>query len=477
MIRKMIFHSMSIALAAMIFTSCVPELIVRDSNTTTPSNYAMVNSNTTNASSIDWKEYFEDEDLILLIDEALQNNQELNIFMREMAMLQNEVQIRKGEYLPLVDIGAGAGTEKVGRYTRNGAVEENLEIREGKAFPDPLSEFSFGTYATWEVDIWKKLRTAKKSALTRYLASVEGRNFLVTNLVAEIANAYYELLALDKQLDIVQQNIVLQSSALEIVKIQKQAARVTELAVKRFEGQLAGTRSLQYEIQQQIIETENELNFLLGRFPQPIQRSLETFDSLVLDSIQTGIPSQLLSNRPDIRQAELEVAASKLDVRVAKANFYPRLEIGAGLGYQAFNPKYLLNTPESLMYGMGGELMSPLVNRNAIKAIYYNANERQIQAAIVYEQTILNAYVEVANQIANLGNLKESYRFKAEQVQALNASIEISINLFRNARADYMEVLLTQEDALETRFELVETKMEQLHAWVNIYRSLGGGWK
>ncbi|MEQ9006328.1 MAG: TolC family protein, partial [Ekhidna sp.] len=264
---------------------------------------------------------------------------------------------------------------------------------------------------------------------------------------------------------------------LQVVKVQKQSAKVTELAVKRFEAQLAGTRSLQFDISQKIVEVENEINFLVGRFPQPIQRALDSFEKAIPDSIQAGLPSQLLENRPDIRQAELQLAASKLDVQVAKANFYPRLEINAGLGYQAFNPKYLLETPESLMYGVAGDIVSPLVNRNAIKAFYKNANERQKQAAIEYEQTILNAYVEVANQIANIQNLRQSYRFKFEQVQRLNESIDISNNLFRSARADYMEVLLTQEDALETEFELVETKVAQLQAWVSIYRALGGGWK
>lgn len=473
---KHMIHSLSIVLIAILLTSCIPELNVRKKSQKMPEEYAQA-KDTTNLSNVRWQEYFDDENLIALIDTALANNQELNIFMREMEMLKNEVQIRKGEYLPSVDVGMGAGLDKPGEFTRAGAVEKNLPIHEGDEFPEPLSDFGFGAYANWEVDIWKKLRNAKKSALTRYLASIEGRNFLVTNLISEIANAYYELLALDKQLAIVQQNIAIQSNALEIVKVQKQSARVTELAVKRFEAQLAGTQSLVFEISQDIIEVENEINFLVGRFPQRVVRSSGGFDALISDSLQVGVPSQLLENRPDIRQAEMELAASKLDVKVAKARFYPRLEIGAGIGYQAFNAKYLLETPESLMYGIGGELMAPLVNRNAIKALYQNSNARQIQAAIEYEQTILNAYVEVANQISNFQNLRQSYRFKLQQVQYLNESIDISNNLFRNARADYIEVLLTQEEALESEFELVETKMAQLQASVNIYRALGGGWE
>jgi NodT family efflux transporter outer membrane factor (OMF) lipoprotein len=327
------------------------------------------------------------------------------------------------------------------------------------------------------VDIWHKLRNAKKAAVTRYLSTVEGRNFVITTLIAEVANSYYELLALDNQLDIVKKNIEIQSNALEIVKVQKEAARVTELAVRKFEAEVLKTKSLQYEIQQQITETENRINFLLGRFPQPIARNDQSLDNAMPAAIHSGLPSQLLANRPDIKQAELELAASRLDVQVAKAQFYPSLGISAAIGYQALNPTYLLRTPESILYSLAGEMVAPLVNRNAIKAAYYNANAKQIQAVYNYERTIINAYVEVANQLSKIGNLEKSYALKTKQVEALTESINISNDLFRSARADYMEVLLTQRDALESKFELVETRKEQMIATVKVYQALGGGWK
>ncbi len=193
-------------------------------------------------------------------------------------------------------------------------------------------------------------------------------------------------------------------------------------------------------------------------------------------AVHTGIPSQLLSNRPDIKQAELELEASKLDVKSAKAQFYPSLGISAAIGYQAFNPAYLLRTPESLLYSLAGDLVAPLVNKNAIQATYLNANAKQIQAVYQYERTILNAYFEVANQMAKIGNLEKSYDFKVKQVDALTQSINISNDLFKSARADYMEVLMTQRDALESKFELIETKKQQMNAMVNIYQALGGGW-
>lgn len=479
MLKRIIYICVGAASISLAVSSCkTPELTQKNVNDATPDTYTNGNQDTTNtAVALTWQEYFSDPNLHALIDTALMNNQELNITMQEIQVAQNEVRIRKGEILPSVGVGVSAGVDKVGRYTSQGANDANTEIKPGREMPEPLGDLGVGAFANWEVDIWHKLRNAKKSALNRYLGSVEGKNFMVTNLIAEIANSYYELLALDNQLAIVKQNIEIQNDALEIVRYQKEAARVTELAIRRFEAQVLDTRSLQFGIQQQIVETENRINFLVGRFPQPVKRDANSFGDLIPEKIQSGIPAQLLANRPDIRQAEFELIAAKLDIKSAKADFYPKLDITAGLGFNAFNPSFLFTSPESLIYSMAGDLMAPLINRNAIKGRYLSANAKQIQAIYDYEQTILNAYIEVVNQLSNIDNLSKTYDLKEQQVSALTESINISNELFKSARADYMEVLLTQRDALESRFDLIETKMSQLHAKVNIYQALGGGWR
>tara|TARA_A100000171_G_C2139197_1_gene153209 strand:+ start:6700 stop:8133 length:1434 start_codon:yes stop_codon:yes gene_type:complete len=474
--NRLKYKYIAVASVLMAFSACTaPELAQKVANTDVPDRYYS-DQDTTNTANMKWREYFTDPYLASLIDTALSNNQELNITLQEIEIARNEVSAKKGEYLPSVNLRAGTGVDKVGRYTRNGALEANTDIEPGREFPEPLGDFMVGAYATWEVDVWRKLRNSKKAALTRYLSSVDGKNFMVTNLIAEIANSYYELLALDNQLDIVKQNIVIQSDALKIVKLQKEAARVTELAVRKFEAEVYHTRSLQFDIQQRIIETENRINFLVGRYPQSVERDSKTLNDLIPEQIHSGIPSQLLANRPDIRQAELELEASKLDVQVARARFYPSVGISAGVGLQAFNPSFLLKAPESLLYSLAGDLMAPLINKNEIKATYNNANAKQIQAVFNYEKTILGAFVEVANQLSNIENLNQSYDLKAKEVDALSQSINISNDLFKSARADYMEVLMTQRDALESKFELVETKMQQMNAMVNIYKALGGGW-
>ncbi|HAZ23798.1 MAG TPA: RND transporter [Algoriphagus sp.] len=457
------------------FACKVPEAALRQENKELPLAYN-ASGDSINSAQIPWRSFFEDPNLKALIDSALSRNQELNIFLQEIQIANNEIKARKGEYLPFVSIQGGAGVDKVGRYTRFGALEATTEIKEGKEFPEPFTDLMVGAFASWELDVWKKLRNSKKSAVFEYLATVEGRNFLITNLVSEIASSYFELMALDNQLEIISQTIEIQKNAYETVKLQKEAAKATELAVKRFEAELAKNRSLIYAIQQEITETENRINFLTGRFPQPIRRSSASFSESSPKLVQAGIPSQLLINRPDIRQAELELAAAKLDVKVARANFYPSFRITSGLGFQAFNARYLLTSPESMLYGLAGDLMAPLVNRNAIKAQYQTANSKQLQAVYEYEQRILNGYYEVSNQMAKISNLEQSANLKARQVQALTESIAISSSLFRSARADYMEVLLTQRDALESKMELIETKAQQMNAMVHLYQALGGGW-
>lgn len=215
----------------------------------------------------------------------------------------------------------------------------------------------------------------------------------------------------------------------------------------------------------------------MGRYPQPIERPKTDFTALAPSPLSAGLPAQLLTNRPDIRQAELEVQAAQLDVEVARKQFYPNLELRAGLGYQAFNPKFLISTPQSLLYNLAGELVAPLVNRNALKAAYNSAGAKQLQAVLSYEQTLLEAYTEVANLLTKAENLEKSYALKKQQVEALTSSISIANSLFRAAEADYMEVLLTQRDALEAKMELIETQLAQLHVRVSTYRSLGGGWR
>jgi outer membrane protein, multidrug efflux system len=475
--NKSFYHIFGYVFILFSLWGCIPsQYTTRNENKSVPESYANLSQDTLNVATQNWREYFADNNLTALIDTALKNNQELSVVLQEIEVSNNETLARRGAYLPFLNVGVGAGVDKTGRYTRLGAVEEQLSVAPGTAFPKPLQDYTVGASVSWEIDIWGKLRNAEKAAVLRYLASIEGKNFMVTHLIAEISEAYYELMALDNVLDIIEKNIDIQSKALNVIKQQKEFAKVTQLAVNRFQAQLLNTQNRQFAIKQKIVETENRINFLTARFPKPIARNSDRFLGLKLDSLHAGIPSQLLMNRPDVRQAEFALAAAKLDVEVAKANFYPTLGIRAGIGFQAFNPTFLIN-PESLLFNVLGDLMAPLINRNALDAAYNTATVQQIQAIYRYEQTILNAYVDILNQLSKLDNFTKSYETKSKEVEILIESVTIANNLFNSAKADYAEVLFTQREALEAKTDAVEIRMKQLNAKVNIYRALGGGWK
>ena len=211
------------AVTILLMCGCVPSLEQqepRQPNKSVPESFG-VPSDGPSAASAQWEQFFDDPALIELVDLALKNNQELNIAIQEINIANNEVLARSGEYMPRLDLQAGAGVEKVGRYTSQGASDEADEITPGRNVPEVLPNYFFGFRASWEVDIWKRLRNATKAAAFRYLASIEGRNFAVTSLVAEIGTLYYELMALDNQLIVLKQNIELQTSALEIVRLEK----------------------------------------------------------------------------------------------------------------------------------------------------------------------------------------------------------------------------------------------------------------
>jgi NodT family efflux transporter outer membrane factor (OMF) lipoprotein len=427
-----------------------------------------------NSADLAIHEFFTDPLLMGLIDQALFGNRELKILDEEVQIARNDILARQGAYCPFVTFGANVGMDRPSLFTPLGAAEKELEYFPGKHFPDPLPNYQFGLNLFWPLDIWRELRNTRDAAAQRYLAASERRNYFVTRLVAETAEHYYKLMALDKRLETLDQIIELQEQSLKSAKAKLEAGRGTELAVQRFQAEVRKNQSEKLIVQQDIVEVENRINFLVNRFPQAVERMSAGFLDLTIHPLSVGVPAQLLQNRPDIRQAERELEAAGLDVKVARAHFFPRVDITAGVGYQAFNPKYLF-VPEALIYNVAGNLVAPLINKKAIQAEYMSANARQLQSVYNYQRTILNAFTEVINRMSMIENYSKSIEFKKQQLQSLEASVTAANNLYQNARAEYVEVLLAQRDLMDARMVLIETKQQQLSAIVNAYQALGGG--
>jgi NodT family efflux transporter outer membrane factor (OMF) lipoprotein len=427
--------------------------------------------------SVNWREYFTDNNLQNLLDEAVKNNPDLQMALQRIEISRSSVKLANGALLPQVSLNVGGSVRRFGLYTMDGAGNSTTQITPGQTIPTNLPDMYLGMQSSWEIDIWEKLRHQRESAISTYLASVEGTNFVISTLVADVASYYTELLALDNELALVQQTITKQQEALEVIQLQKEVGRANELAVQQFHAQLLNTKILEKNIQQQVIEVENKINFLLGSYPKPIKRNKDVFAHELPAQIASGFPSQLLANRPDIREAEFKIEASKFDLQAAKAAFYPNFNITASLGFQAFNPEFLFSSPASIAYSVFGTLVAPIINMNALKAQFNTAQANQLTAMYHYQKTVLNAYVEVANQLVAIQNLQEINLLKTQQNALLKKSVGTSGELYRTARATYLEVLLAQQNALQSNIELIGVIKQQRLSAINIYKALGGGWK
>lgn len=442
-----------------------------------PESYHTVSADTSTIAKINWREYFDDTNLIKLIDTALAGNLDLLMTLQRIEVARAGTRSAKGALLPQAGVNINGGVRKFGLYTMDGAGNISTEILPGKIVPINLPDMYVGLNASWEADIWGKLQNKRKSAQASYLASIEGANYVISNLVADVAISYYELIALDNELEIIRQTIQKQQEALDVIKLKKETGRVNELAVQQFQAQLLNSQALEFEFKQQILEQENRINFLLGRYPQTIQRSQEALFKDIPQKFASGIPSQLLANRPDIREAELQVTASKFDLKAAKAAFFPSINITSGIGFQAFNPQFLFISPASLAYSTLGGLVAPLVNMNALKAHFHTAKSNQLTAMYNYQKTILNGYVEVANELSSLENLNQISLLKRQQREVLVQSVEISTELYKSVKVNYLEVLVAQQNLLQTQLDVITVKKRQLISTVNIYKALGGGWR
>jgi NodT family efflux transporter outer membrane factor (OMF) lipoprotein len=439
---------------------------------------SFVNSkDSSNSANLNWKSFFVDTNLQILIDESLSNNYDLLIALQKIERSNNEVKFSKNLLLPNVNAASSVGQRKFGNYTMDWAGNKITEITPGRYIPMHLQDYFVGIQTSWEIDVWGKLRNKKRASLLRFAASIEGKNLIITNLIAEIASSYFQLISLDNELEILKETILNQENSLELMKIQKEVGVVNELAVKQFEAQLLNSKSFEYEIIQKITEEENKICYLVGKFPQKINRSKNTLNSFLSNQLKEGIPSDLLKNRPDIRMSENELFASKADVLAAKAAFYPSLNINGSIGYQAFQARFLFSSPASIAYSILGNISAPLINRNAIKTEFKNANSFQQEALYNYQKSILNGFIEVNNEIAQIKNLQNQLEFKESQTKILNNAIEISLDIFKTGRSNYLEVLNIQNNALQSKIELVNIKMQQVKTMINLYKSLGGGWK
>ena len=425
-------------------------------------------------------DFFFDPELLSLIEEGLQQNRDLLALVHSLEAQQAQILYYKGLRQPKVDANLNLGLRRFGSYTMDGVgnydTQFSTNISPDQIIPEHLPELYLGLQMQWEADIWGKIKQKKQGALERYLAEAEGRNWAQTLLIEQIALAYYELIAYDIELDILEETVNLQSKELELIRLQKEAGRADELAVKQFEAQLFATQGMRFGLLQGIAELEGRLNALIGRYPQPVKRNKQIFEAGLPQPRYNNFPATILANRADIRQAERLMLATKADLASAKAAFYPSLNLSLGLGFQSFNPKYWLN-PSSLAYNALGGAIAPLINRSALQADFNFANAKQAEAAYRYQQSILNASAEIFTQMQAIENYRQAQALKQQENEALRFAIEASMQLFLNGRSNALELIFLRRNALQARFELVTLRKMQFMSVVRLYKAIGGSWQ
>ncbi|HEY8960417.1 TolC family protein [Chitinophaga sp.] len=423
--------------------------------------YRDVNTTDTNSiARVHWKEIFTDTLLQQLIATGIRNNLDLQVAWSRMRQAEASYAQSRQALYPAVSGNVSAAYAGASNQQRTGRT----------VIPQ---QYNAGLTATWEADIWGKLRSNKRAELAAFLQATANARAVQTGLIASIATNYYNLMALDQQLKITQQTVVNWQATVEVMKELKKGDVVTGAAVVQSEASRYAAEVTIPDLKQSIRETENQLNLLLGQAPGPIARSsLDDQQPVML--LKTGVPAQLLANRPDVQAAEYNLRYYYELTNVARAYFYPALTISASGGYASY---FSLTGPGSWISNLTAGLTQPIFNQGINKTRLKVAKEQQEQAALDFRTSVLTAGQEVSNALYSYQTAVEKGNSRRLQLQNLQLSVEYTQELVRYGFANYTEVLNAQQNLLTAQLSRINDHLQQLQAVVFLYRALGGGWQ
>lgn len=413
---------------------------------------------------LSWQELFSDPLLIRHIEKGLENNMDIRIALQQIFAAEAYYKQGKAGNLPVIGATGQVAHQKM---SKNGGM--------GNLYDGGITQFELSANASWEADIWGKIRSNERAFQASYLQTVAAHKAVKTQLIASIASVYYQLLAFDEQLRITELTVTNRKSSLETMKALKEAGYVNEVGVKQTEAQLLNAMALLVDIKTNIKLLENTLSVLLGEAPQNIERnSLD--EQSVLAEIKVGFPAQLLRNRPDVMAAEYNLIHAFELTNVAKSNFYPSLRISANGGLQSLELDKMLSV-NSLFASAVGSLAQPIVNGRRIRTQYEVARAQQEQALLNFRLKILNAGKEVSDALYTFNAAEERIEIKSQEFEAYDLATGYSEELLNNGMINYLEVITARQNALFSQLDLINARFTQLNAMVEIYRALGGGWQ
>lgn len=455
-----------------VLSACKTPKDVLPSAVQVPEEYRFAYATDTNSiAKISWREFFTDTALQKLIDNAVLKNNDLQIALKNIDAAKLLVKQAKWNYAPNLGIQMNAQTTFPSQNSLNGI---SLSSFLGKTH---LEDYNLSFNLSWEADIWGKITNQKRGAEASFRQSEEAQKAMQTQVVAMVAKSYYNLLMLDKQIEIAQKNVLLSDTILNILQLQYQMGQATLLAVQQVQAQRLLATQLIPQFEQQIAVQENALSVLCGQLPDKISRTATLEEVAVEENLSTGIPAQLLGLRPDVKVAELELKRANAQVGYTHAAMFPSLVINATSGVNSFLAGNWFNIPASLFGLVGGGLFQPLFQHRQFRTQYQLAKIDREKAVIKFKQQMLVAVGEVADALVKIDKLKQQQNIASERAELLEGATSNADLLFKTGLATYLEVISAQSNVLNAQLERSTIKKAQLDAQIDLYRSLGGGWQ
>jgi len=420
----------------------------------------------TTIADLPWWSVFKDPELLNLIGEAVQNNRDLRVAIARVEEARALARIQKAQILPAIGANAGAS------YGRGSLVlpSEN---------PQTGALFTVDAQVSWEIDVWGRIRRGTEAAVAQYLASEQGRRAATVSLVADVASAYVQLLQLDAQLDIARRTVSNYQRTLQLYVDRLSGGAGNKLPVTTGRAQLNDAQAIALDTERLIIRQENLLSLLVGRVPGPIVRSKVAPGMHETGPVPAGLPSTLVERRPDVLSAEQQLVAANAQIGVAKADFFPRFSLTALAGFASNDLTTLFNPSKSFVWNAGGSVswLAPILQGDALHGQAEAASAQWEAAKNTYESTVLTAFREVADALADVKRLDGVVQQREEEVASLTEAVNLAVDRFYGGVSSYLEVTTTQNLLFPAELNLAAVRAQRTTAFINLYRALGGGWE
>jgi multidrug efflux system outer membrane protein len=463
----MIARMLPVALAGLLAASCKMGPDYERPKVPVPSRHRFDDPKATAASMVDlpWWQVFRDAPLHALVEEALRKNYDLEIAAARVEISRAEARSAGAQLLPAV--GAGA-TAQYGNAFQGGLASAASPFYTANAV---------GT-ASWELDLFGRLRRTAEAARAEYAASEEAKRGVWVTVLADVGQSYFELLALDVQRIVAEKTVVARAQILDVFRVRAEGGVGTHLDVARAQADLAGAKGTLIALQRQISLSEDELSLLLGRPPGPIARTAPTGALPEPPVVPAGLPSTLLERRPDVRQAEANLVAANAQIGVATANLFPTFSLTALGGIVSTNLAFLQAPNPAAIYSLGGQAnyLLPILQGSSLRYQLQASKSGFAAARSAYAQTIMTALKDVSDALVTLQRLREQRVEEENQVSALQRAVDISRAQFEGGTATYLDLINAEQQRFPAELNLAQLEGAELSAYVQLYRALGGGW-